>query len=103
MERVALAKAYATTVIDDEIVGVGFGVVNQRWLGLFAITTLESLRRKGIATSITFALACWAQTQGAKKVYLQVEENNRPARTLYHNLGFKTHHVYWYRLLQSEQ
>jgi hypothetical protein len=43
------------------------------------------------------ALAGWAGTLGAHLAYLQVEEVNTPATTLYGALGFTTHHSYFTR------
>jgi ribosomal protein S18 acetylase RimI-like enzyme len=31
-------------------------------------------------------------------MYLQVEDDNEPARALYHRIGFAAHHGYHYRL-----
>nr|BFE67953.1 hypothetical protein GCM10020092_012540 [Actinoplanes digitatis] len=36
----------------------------------------------------------WATQRGAARAYLQVEERNTPATTLYQGLGFRTHHTY---------
>jgi ribosomal protein S18 acetylase RimI-like enzyme len=39
-------------------------------------------------------LAQWAAQRGATQAYLQVEERNTAAVTLYGRLGFSTHHTY---------
>jgi N-acetylglutamate synthase len=39
-------------------------------------------------------MADWARQQGATRAYLQVEERNTPAVTLYNAMGFRTHHTY---------
>lgn len=97
MSRVARPKAYAAAVIRGSPVGVGFGVLDQGWLGIFAIATLEANRRQGVATAVTSALVHWAQSKGVHRVYLQVSEGNEPARNLYARLGFHDCYAYWYR------
>ena len=101
MERAPHPKAYASAILGGKTVGVGFGVVDAKrgWLGLFGISTLEPYRRQGVATSVTLALARWARREGARRAYLQVEEENEPAKALYHRLGFTPLYTYWYRVL----
>lgn len=99
MAQVPLQKAYAEAVIDGAIVGVGFGVIEGEWLGLFSVTTINKYQRRGVATAISCNLAQWAQLNGASKAYLQVTQGNSPAIALYHRLGFKELYKYWYRLL----
>jgi ribosomal protein S18 acetylase RimI-like enzyme len=97
MGRVSQPKAYAAALIGETTVGVGFGVLDQGWLGIFAIATLEQYRRQGIATAITRALRQWALSKGVQRSYLQVSEDNEPAKRLYAGLGFKDYYVYWCR------
>ena len=42
--------------------------------------------------------ARWAAERGSQTLYLQVEESNRAARTLYDRLGFSASHGYHYRI-----
>jgi GNAT superfamily N-acetyltransferase len=99
MERVTRAKAFAAALVDGEVVGVGIGICEGAWLGLFALATLQEHRRKGIATAINQALAAWGMECGAKRAYLQVFTENEPAFALYRQLGFKEIYKYWYRWL----
>ena len=39
-------------------------------------------------------LAQWATQHGSTRAYLQVEERNTAAVTLYGKVGFATHHTY---------
>jgi GNAT superfamily N-acetyltransferase len=98
ISRISNEKACAAAIKDDKIIGVGLGVLDGIWLGLFSLVTQKKYRRQHVATSITQSLISWAQSQGAKKVYLQVSESNKSARELYYNLGFKDAYIYWYRL-----
>ena len=101
ISRISSEKACAAAIKDDKIIGVGMGVLDGHWLGLFSLVTQEKYRRQRVATSITRSLVSWAQGQGAKKAYLQVSEPNKSAQQLYYNLGFKDAYTYWYRLAQE--
>jgi N-acetylglutamate synthase len=60
-------------------------------------------RRRGLARAITGALAAAAADHGAASVYLQVENGNAAARTLYRQAGFSDHHGYHYRVGPDSQ
>lgn len=89
--------AVAFAQVGDEPTGIGRGVVVDGWLGLSAIEVAPHARRRGLAVAITQALLAWGSTQGAERVYLQVEADNASARALYAQLGFRTQHRYHYR------
>ncbi|MGI5247311.1 GNAT family N-acetyltransferase [Dactylosporangium sp. CA-139066] len=72
---------------------------DSRWLGLSLIGVDERYRRRGLAQSLMLSLAEWAATLGARDVYLQVEQRNTAAVSLYERLGFTVHHVYATRRL----
>lgn len=101
MTRVVQKKAYASAIFKGKVVGVGFGVVEDGWLGLFTIYTLASFRHKGVATAVTRTIAQWGLSKGATHAYLQVEQKNEPANALYSHLGFQNLYYYWYRLEQG--
>ncbi|MGY5874678.1 MAG: GNAT family N-acetyltransferase [Candidatus Thorarchaeota archaeon] len=100
MMRIQPAKAFASTIIDGEIAGVGLGVLEDGWLGLFAIVTLKDYQRRGVATAINRALGIWAKGEGASRSYLQVEVDNYTAIDFYKRIGFERQYEYWYRLLE---
>jgi ribosomal protein S18 acetylase RimI-like enzyme len=100
MMRIHPAKAFASTIIDGEIAGAGLGVLEDGWLGLFAIVTLKDYRRRGVATAVNRALGIWAKVEGATHSYLQVEADNFPAIDFYKRIGFERQYEYWYRLLE---
>jgi ribosomal protein S18 acetylase RimI-like enzyme len=99
MRRIPFPKRFALGIIGRHNVGVGLGVLQGEWLALFSIRTIEQYRRMGVASTINRALVKWAQEQGAKNAYLQVEASNTPALSLYNSLGFETYYNYWYRFL----
>ncbi|OLS31325.1 MAG: hypothetical protein ThorAB25_04140, partial [Candidatus Thorarchaeota archaeon AB_25] len=103
MKRTTLQKGFAIARIDRELAGVGFGVVEGKWLGLFNIAVHPSMRGRGVALAVNIALAEWGHQRGARSAYLQVESENIPALKLYSKLGFQHAYTYWYRKLDEEE
>lgn len=87
----------ASRVVDGQVAGVGFGVIDRGWLGIFGMGTAPEHRRQGIATDVVWALQAAAAQQGAHRAYLQVETDNAAAIALYGDLGFERSHGYHYR------
>jgi len=77
----------------------GLGVLEGESSGLFDLVTDHEERRKGYGTQIVHAILDWARLLGARYSYLQVVNQNFPARKLYKKIGFKELYQYWYRLL----
>jgi N-acetylglutamate synthase len=86
-----------------QTVAIGRVAVAAGWAGLTAIEVAPRHRRRGLATAVTAALAAQAAAHGAGHVYLQVEDDNEPARTLYRRIGFMAHHDYHYRVARERQ
>jgi N-acetylglutamate synthase len=78
---------------DDAPAGMGFGVYERGWAGVFGMITLAPHRRRGVATAILHALA-----RDADDLYLQVERDNVAARALYEGVGFTYAYGYHYRV-----
>lgn len=83
-----------------ELVAVARGTVTGqgRWLGLSLVEVVPAARRQGLARHMVRALAEWAVELGATGAFLQVEERNEAAVSLYRRLGFTTHHTYQTRV-----
>ncbi|MFF5079841.1 GNAT family N-acetyltransferase [Actinoplanes sp. NPDC000266] len=81
---------------DGGLLAVARGAVTDpgRLLGVSLLQTAPAARRRGIAQHVVRALAQWAAQHNATRAYLQVEERNTPAVTLYGRIGFSTHHTY---------
>ena len=101
MKRTSLPKAFALATIGRDLAGVGFGVVEDKWLGLFNIAVHPSMRGRGVALAVNTALAKWGHQRGARSAYLQVESEHIPALKLYGKLGFQHLYTYWYRKLDE--
>ncbi|GAB3174996.1 FR47-like protein [Micromonospora palomenae] len=96
VDRVRFAHVYA----DGTLVAIGRGTVTGRgrWLGLSLIEVVPEARRRGLAGRVVRALVDWGVAEGATHAFLQVEQRNTAAVTLYRGLGFTTHHTYLTRV-----
>lgn len=88
----------AALEISGKWVACGFGVLERDWFGLFDIVTHPDYRQHGFGTQLVAGMLRWAKSQGAKKSYLQVMENNAPALGLYAKLEYADAYGYWYRV-----
>ncbi len=96
LARVTVNQGFAVVYEAGRPVASGRGAVADGWLGLFQISTLPDMRRRGFGRAIIEALIGWGQEQGANQAYLQVERKNEGARTLYRTFGFRTAYEYSY-------
>ena len=95
--RIPTRAAFVTVRLAGIPAAVGLGVLERSQLGLFNMVTQPSLRRRGAARALVHALAVWGARTDASLMYLQVAQENRAARSLYAQLGFKTLYAYHYR------
>jgi ribosomal protein S18 acetylase RimI-like enzyme len=99
MRTVAPRVVAATLDADGAPGGIGFGVVERGWLGIYGMATRPDVRRRGVATAILHALAR-ASAPEASNVYLQVEIDNDGAQHCYRRAGFAREYGYHYRVRQ---
>ena len=100
LQRVAPPMAYAQAFQNGRLVGIGLGVAERGWVGVFTMLTRPDARRQGVATAVLHELAAWGgQAQGADRMYLQVMQRNTAALALYGRCGFTTLYSYHYREL----
>lgn len=97
LQHVGPLCGYGTVMCDGAIAAVAQGVVERGWLGIFAVATPPTFRRRGFARQVLSALGAWAISHGAEQAYLQVFSPNLAAQELYAKLGFQTLYQYWYR------
>jgi N-acetylglutamate synthase len=81
---------------DGALIAVARGAVTDpdRWLGISLVQTAPAARRQGLAQHMLRELLQWGAQHGSNRAYLQVEERNTAAVTLYGKAGFATHHTY---------
>ena len=97
LQRLAPAIATAVLPIERTPSAIGLAVLERGWTGVYAMGTRREARRRGAATAVLHALACWAERHAATHMYLQVEAANDGARQLYARAGFETAYRYHYR------
>ena len=97
LRRIQPNTGFALLQVAGRPVAVGLAVAEQGWSGIFCMATHVDFRRQGAATTILHALAGWSKEQGASQLYLQVMDENEPARRLYARAGFDTVYHYHYR------
>ena len=84
--------------IEENPSASGMAVYANQAMGIFGVATPVEHRNKGYASELLAALLEWGKLQGARFAYLQVEESNEAAVSLYRKLGFKKVYSYWYRV-----
>jgi GNAT superfamily N-acetyltransferase len=97
LERIGSRTGYALCEMEGQAIGIGLGVLERDWIGIFSMATRPDFRRRGAAMAVLHALARWGEQQGATRAYLQVMEENAAARALYGRVGFETVYHYHYR------
>ncbi|WP_434752849.1 GNAT family N-acetyltransferase [Paenibacillus amylolyticus] len=96
--NVRAKTGFITLSVDGLVAACGLGVVERGCIGLHDIITDPSYRNRGLAEQMILHLLHWGKRHGAVSSYLQVVENNAPARRLYAKLGFTDAYSYWYRV-----
>ncbi len=91
-------QAFGTVRRDGQVAAVGRVSVAAGWAGITAVEVAAGHRRQGLGTAVTLALARSAAERGTDRVFLQVEDGNSAARTLYARCGFRDAHAYHYRV-----
>ena len=97
--RCRFATAYEG---QERAVAAALGIASEDRLGVYNMLTAPAARRRGAAQSLLHALAQSAIADGMRELYLLVEQDNQPARTLYASAGFRDVYPYGY-LTQPKQ
>jgi len=81
--------------------GGAMAVIDGDNLGVFAMKTVATARRTGVATQLLHDLAEHGASLGARSLWLQVRPDNFPAVQMYNQLGFTRVHGYHYRFAST--
>ena len=98
MERSESVKTSLFGRIEDHPAATGYVAIHQDVAMLHALETKPEHRRKGLARYMVYAMAQWAQTQGAAFLSLVTTRENLPANALYASMGFQPVGQYHYRI-----
>ena len=82
-----------------EVVACGQYALEGDLVGLYDIFTAPQARGRGLARQLCQHMLSQARTEGAAHAYLQVDAENRAARSVYFRLGFEDGYSYFYRTL----
>lgn len=92
--RAALSRSpfvvYAHVHAHGTPLAAGTASVSRGWASIHGMRTVTQARGQGLARAILVALARHAHTQGMTHLFLQVEEGNTAAQSLYRRAGFHT-------------
>ncbi len=96
----ATDAVYASIIDEDgsgEAIAVGAASFGFGWASIHGMRTARARRGQGLAGRIISAFAQAALDRGYERMFLQVEEDNPGARSLYARAGFATvwRYAYW--------
>lgn len=91
-------KRFILAQYENKVVGTLMGILDPHgFLYIADVVVDPNVRRQNIATSMFFKIVNdWAILGGVKKIWLQVEVDNKEAMNLYTKLGLKTAYRYYY-------
>jgi GNAT superfamily N-acetyltransferase len=95
--RRARSSMFGSVRVDGSIVAVGSACLSQGWCGIHGMRTAAAYRRRGLASAILSAFAHAAAARDVVRCFLQVDERNAPALSVYRTHGFTTawSYAYW--------
>ncbi len=98
LKKIQVKTIVASIVMDDEIIGFGFGAIESNVVGIFDVFINEQYRGNGYGRALMSKLLHTAQQRKCIYSYLQVMNDNVIAGKLYQSLGYKQYYNYWYRV-----
>jgi ribosomal protein S18 acetylase RimI-like enzyme len=87
-------KIIISKMTNNKIIGCGYGVIENGFVGIFDIVVKENRRGNGYGKEIVQTILSESGKKGIKKSYLQVVNNNTIAKNLYGELGYKEKYKY---------
>ncbi|MCL2401454.1 MAG: GNAT family N-acetyltransferase [Oscillospiraceae bacterium] len=101
LENVKNTTICGRIVKDGVSVACGSAVMERGYMALLNIVVDETQRGKGYGAAICESLLSAAKNLGAHTAYLQVEQGNARAVSLYTKLGYRPIYSYWYRVKKT--
>ena len=92
---------YGVIKSGESVVAVGRIATLGTWAMATRLFVDPSHRGKGLAKQLMLHLMAAAKADGATKIGLQVDLENAAALALYDSMGFRSHHKYVYRVLNT--
>ncbi|MEO8385375.1 MAG: GNAT family N-acetyltransferase [Betaproteobacteria bacterium] len=80
------------------LLSCGMARVQNGHVGIFTMRTAEKSRSKGYATLLVAQLLAWGRSLGAHTAFLQVDQSNEAAISVYRRFGFAPRYGYWQRV-----
>lgn len=94
---------YAQLKFQSKSIAIGRIATKGSWSLATRVFVDPEFRGRGVGRLLMNALMSAAQSQGATKIGLQVDVENGAALALYRAMGFRFHHPYVYRVLDSSE
>ena len=94
---------YVEMKLGEEIISIGRVATLGGWSIITRLYVIPALRGQGVAKKMMNYLMFVARNDGATKIALQVDSENRAGLALYTGMGFRLHHRYNYRTLESSK
>jgi ribosomal protein S18 acetylase RimI-like enzyme len=94
--RRAQASLFASVVLEGRVAAVGSACFSHGWASVHGMRTAPGFRGRGLAGSILSRFAREAMARGMERIFLQVEEGNLAAQSLYRRAGFASAWAYDY-------
>ncbi|MFZ4521300.1 MAG: GNAT family N-acetyltransferase [Bacteroidales bacterium] len=98
MNQLVTPKCLVSISRDKQTIGVGLGVAEEDFVGLFDLVVDKAYRNTGLGYLLVENILRWGRNKGATVAYLQVLADNLPAIRLYEKMGFSESYRYWYRM-----
>lgn len=103
LARVPAPNLFALVTEEGRPAACGVGIRLDDHVVIFAMRANSAHRRRGYAARVLAAIAGWAVAQGAKNLFLQVEDDNLPARALYAKAGFAPAYPYRFYVAPNDE
>ncbi|MGO4664617.1 GNAT family N-acetyltransferase [Bosea sp. 2RAB26] len=100
VEKVRLPAAFATLFHGGEPVAYGMCVAERGMAEIGSIVVDPGHRGQGLGRRMVSGLMSWAQLLDCDRAYLQVDQTNAVAISLYASLGFRRLYAYETRILE---